>query len=149
MAVEFICPSCTNVVALKNLNIGDEFECRYCKLRGVVPESGQPVTSFQVRDEPEENDSEFSKSSTDVTTTRTEKVRFQAVRALSGIIRVAAWILSLLAGIGGLFVFLEGDFSAGIVWIIGSFLILIMSLAIAEIMLVFLAIEENTRQRIK
>lgn len=146
MAAELICPNCSNVIVLKDLNVGDEFKCPYCKLQGNIPDPEQPVASFQVSDKPQENDNCVPHSSTDGPTPDTDKTRFPAVRALSGIIKVVAWILSFAAVIIGLVAIDNRDPVAGFGIFIGAALGLIILLAIADLMLVLLAIEENTRQ---
>lgn len=156
MAIQFKCPSCNHEIVVKYLNIGDEFMCTHCKLRGIIPAEGKPVTSYSEGEKPQRdiisktnetvtfyNESEKANNTSEGYKTN---VRFPAVKALSSIITVLAWILFAVSMIMGLMAFSNGGFLVGLPFIVGGVLVLIINLAIAQLLLLFMAIEENTRK---
>ena len=116
MAFQITCPNCGNELVLNNLNTGDEFKCRHCGVRGVVPEKVEPVKPYKT------------------------------VRILASITKFVAWVLSIAFLVFGLYAMSKGAVLPALGYIAGGILVLIVNLAIAELLLVVLAIEENTRR---
>ena len=160
MAIEFKCPSCNHEIVVKYLNIGDEFMCSHCKLRGTIPETGEPVTSYSEDEKPQRdiisetnetitfyNKSEKANNISNKTfENHKTNVRFPAIKTLSIIITVLAWISSVVFLIVGLVAISEKAVLTGIGYMAIGVLVLIVNLAIAQLLLLFLAIEENTRK---
>jgi len=147
MGIRINCPECKKEIIFQYLDVGDEFKCPYCDLRSVVPESGEPVKSYRLGDGFKRTDNSISESSTDVPSAGADNgVRFPVVTVLSNIIRVVAWIVFVASVIIGFVAISYQYLLAGIGFLVSGALILIVNLAFAELLLVLLAIEENTRK---
>lgn len=145
MPILINCPECDKEIILKHLNVGDEFKCPHCDLRGAVPESATPVTSDRLREWQEKTYGGISESYKTVSTVDTGESRFPGVRVLSGVIKVFAWIEAAAFVLIGLVV-LKGSAAVAIGCFAFGALTLITFLAVGELLMVLLAIEENTRK---
>ena len=148
MAIRFNCPQCKREILFKYLKAGDEFCCPHCDLRAAVPESGELVKDFSESDVTRRTNNTSPTRKSGGATTGVETSHFAAVKVLSTIIKVAAWIISIASIIIGIVALSNHAPLAGIGCFLGGGLILIVNLAIAELLLVLLAIEENTRKAI-
>ncbi len=146
MAIQFNCPSCNQELFLQDLNTGDAFMCPHCDFQGIIPETVLSVASDSKDKLPDKVVNNTSDKYVNIPNVDSDNVKFPAVKALSSIISVLAWILFAVSMIMGLMAFSNGGFFTGIPIIVGGTLILIINLAISQLLLLFLAIEENTRK---
>ena len=145
MAIHFKCPSCENDITVRYLGVGEEFECRNCHQRGLIPESGEEVA---ISDGDYFGQTSTSSSNNDSTKEQTNnsKSRFPAIRIVSDLTKIGAWVIFAVALIIGIMAISNRALFAGIGWIAGGMAYLVMNLAFAELLIVLLAIEENTRK---
>lgn len=145
MGIKFKCPSCENEIALRFLKIGDEFKCRSCGQRGIIPESGEEVETInEIYNANVKTDLGNEESMNDSPTNRT--TRFPAVKIVSLLTKIGAWIIFAASLIIGLMAVSNNAPLVGMGCIAVGIAYLITNLAFAELLLVFLAIEENTRK---
>lgn len=146
MAIQIICPECTKEITFKFLGVGDQFKCPHCNLQGIVPESGKSVVLSVSSDNPTETGSGIIATPKDLTPADGGKERFPVVRVLSAILKFVAWIVGAASAVLGMVAISNHDPLAGIGAFALGVLIVIVNLAFAELLLVLLALEENTRK---
>ncbi|MEA2030909.1 MAG: hypothetical protein U9N55_04860 [candidate division Zixibacteria bacterium] len=156
MAIQFNCPNCGTELHFNYLKIGDEFKCTECNSRGIVPESGKEA---ELTSRGEINGKDISgylkgRATPQTNSNQEDQInsynnRFPAVKIVSALIKVVAWIVFVALVVFGFYAFNIGHPLEGIKWFIIGATILVFNLAFSEILLVILAIEENTRKSIK
>jgi DNA-directed RNA polymerase subunit RPC12/RpoP len=149
MALKYACPQCAHGVISTSLQVGDVTVCPFCSQKVAIPASAVETDErpdYTTRSEagPESSDPAAGER------------RFPALRTIASIVRFFAWLL-LISGIIVFFVLISAkqtDFfgqaaKANVPLAFTCLLVgvggFVLVLALAELIGVFLGIEENTR----
>ncbi len=143
MPLKFSCPVCENEIISKSEERNVSVKCPYCSAEPSIPNSAE-----KTNEEPNEHLKLTQEDKIKPTPESffIENEKFPAVKNFSRVIKIVSWIVFACLIIIGVVDFIMLEFRSGIINIVAGSLFLIINLGIAELSLVLLAIEENTRK---